>query len=58
MLTAGERIYLLSRERQSRAMAKRANDPAVKRIHTILAEAYARRAHQPDAEDDGGMASV
>lgn len=52
MITAGERIYLLSRERQSRAMANKAHDPAAKHIHTMLAEAYARRAHDDDTETE------
>ncbi len=52
MLTAGERIYLLSRERQSRAMANKAHDPAVKHIHTRLADAYARRALGDDTETE------
>ncbi|WP_404713140.1 hypothetical protein [Sphingomonas sp. MMS24-J13] len=46
MLSASELIYLLSRERQSRAMAKRARDPAIRHIHIALAEAYARRARE------------
>ena len=48
MLSAGELIYLLSRERQSRVMATRARDPAIKHIHMALAAAYARRAREPD----------
>jgi hypothetical protein len=51
MLSAGERIYLLIRERQSRAMATRARDPAVRHIHTALAKAYAQRARELDPED-------
>lgn len=58
MLAAGERIYLLIRERQSRAMATRARDPAVRHIHIQLAEAYARRAHDLVPEEDGTMAST
>jgi len=51
MLSAGERIYLLIRERQSRAMANRARGPAARYIHMRLAEAYARRAHEPDPKE-------
>jgi hypothetical protein len=58
VLTAGEIIYLLSRERQSRAMANQARDPAVKRIHTVLAEAYARRAHENDRDEAAYRASA
>jgi hypothetical protein len=51
VLTAGERIYLLSRERQCRANAQHARDPAVKHIHLTMADAYARRAHAAEPED-------
>lgn len=50
MLSAGERIYLLIRERQSRAMAQRARDPAIRHIHIAFAEAYARRAHEGEED--------
>ena len=50
MLSVGERIYLQARERQSRINAERARDPAVKRIHITLAEAYARRAREPEGK--------
>jgi hypothetical protein len=56
MLSAGERIYLLIRERQSRIMATRARDPSARYIHIRLAEAYARRAHESEADDRGQMA--
>ncbi len=58
MPTAGERIYLLGRERQCREMALRAHDPAVKHIHIEMADAYARRARQPDLEDESHRVSA
>jgi hypothetical protein len=48
MLSASELIYLLTRERQSRAMARHAREPAIRHIHIKLAEAYARRAREID----------
>lgn len=53
MLSAGELIYLLNRERQSRVMARRARDPAIRHIHITLAEAYARRAREADEVKTG-----
>jgi hypothetical protein len=58
MLSAGERIYLLIRERQSRAMASRARDPSARYIHIRLAEAYARRAQEPGQEERGQTTSA
>ena len=58
MPTPGERIYLLSRERQCRANAERAKNPAVKHIHIVMAETYARRAHAAGEETDRYIAST
>ncbi len=58
MLSAGELIYLLSRERQSRAMATRARDPAIKHIHMLFAQEYARRARESETGDERYPASA
>jgi hypothetical protein len=58
MLSAGERVYLLIRERQSRVMATRARDPAARYVHIRLAEAYARRAQESESGGEGEATST
>jgi hypothetical protein len=43
MITQADLDHHLKRERQERALAERAIDPAIRRAHLELAESHARR---------------
>lgn len=44
-------VYFRMRERQERALAEQADDPAVHAIHLRFADAYARRARAEQGRD-------
>jgi len=49
MITQSDLDHHLKRERQERALAERASDPAVRKSHLDLAESHARRAENAKA---------